>query len=202
MSYATPAPSSLLPALSQRWSPRAFADQAISPETLEILFEAARWAPSSRNEQPWAFMIATKENPVAYQNLLNCLYEGNIKWASTAPVLILGIAKLAFALNSRPNRFAMYDLGAAVMNLLTQATELGLYAHQMGGYDVDKARQLYQIPETHELGAVIALGYLGQAEHLPEGLTERTQDERTRHPFKSFVFAQQWGQPSELLSNH
>jgi len=124
----------------RRWSPRAFSDQPVESEKLHMLFEAARWAPSSNNEQPWRFIVAIKDNETEWTRLLACLVEGNRKWAYRAPVLILSVASLNFQDDSTPNRHAFHDTGMAVENLVLQATALGLAAHQMAGFDVEKAR--------------------------------------------------------------
>ncbi len=185
--------------LRRRWSPRAFADRAVEPEKLRILLEAARWAPSSFNEQPWSFIVATHENRVEYERLLSCLVEGNQRWAKTAPVLMLSVAKLAFERTGKPNRHAFHDVGLAVENLVIQATALGLIVHQMAGFDVEKAREQFQIPEGVEPVAAIALGYPGDLENLPEPLRERERAPRTRKPLEEFVFSGHWGQASPLV---
>jgi nitroreductase len=130
--------------MRRRWSPRAFDDRLIEPEKLRSLFEAARWAPSSNNGQPWRFLVATRDNKIDYDRLLNCLVEANQKWAYRAPVLLLSVAKLQFE-DGSPNRHAFYDTGMAVENLALQATELGLVAHQMAGFLIDRARADCQI---------------------------------------------------------
>jgi nitroreductase len=136
--------------LRRRWSPLAFSARRVEPATLLTLFEAARWAPSSFNEQPWRFLVATKDEPAEFERMLDCLVPGNQRWAKDAPVLMLSIAARTFTRNNRPNRHAMYDTGAAVMSLIVQATALGLYAHQMGGFSIERAREVYAIPEEHE----------------------------------------------------
>lgn len=186
--------------LRERWSPRAFADRIVEPEKLRSLLEAARWAPSSYNEQPWSFIVATKENRAEYDRLLSCLVEGNIRWAQHAPVLMLSVAKLSFDRNTKPNRHAFHDVGLAVESLVIQATALGLSAHQMAGFHADKARDLFGIPEGHEPVAAMALGYPGDLGSLPEDLRQREQALRTRKPLDAFVFAGHWGQPSSLVT--
>lgn len=178
--------------LKRRWSPRALSDRPVEPDKLLSLLEAARWAASSRNEQPWSFIVATKDNPDEFERALNCLRDGNRRWAKEAPVLMFSIAKLRFDHNDQPNRTALHDLGLAVGNLLTQATALGLYVHQMAGIYKDKVREVYQIPETHEVVAAIAIGYFGSLEQLPEGLREREQKPRKRKPLSEFVFSRSW----------
>ncbi|MGH7236266.1 MAG: nitroreductase family protein, partial [Nitrospiraceae bacterium] len=124
--------------LQKRWSPRAFSGRAVEADKLRILFEAARWAPSSFNEQPWSFIVATKDDQANFDRLLRCLLEGNRAWARHAPVLRLSVAKLRFEEDGEPNRHAFHDVGLAVENLVIQATALGLVVHQMAGFDVQK----------------------------------------------------------------
>ena len=136
--------------LRRRWSPRAFSDQLVEPEKLASLVEAARWAPSCFNEQPWSFLVATKENDVEHRRMLECIVEGNVGWAQHAPVLMISVAKLAFDHNGKPNKHAWHDVGLAAGNMIVQATALGLGAHQMAGFYPDKAREAYQIPDGHD----------------------------------------------------
>ncbi len=186
--------------LRRRWSPRAFSDRPVEPEKLRCLLEAARWAPSSYNEQPWAYLVATREDPEEYARMLSVLVEGNIAWAQRAPVLMLSLARLNFERNGRPNRHAFHDVGQATANLVTQATALGLFVHQMAGFHAEKARELFSIPEGWEPVAAIALGYPGDPESLPEPLRERELAPRTRKPLEQFAFAGRWGQASELVA--
>jgi len=185
--------------LRERWSPRAFADRMVEPEELRSLLEAARWAPSSFNEQPWSFIVATKQHPGEYERLLSCLVEGNVRWAQHAPVLMLSVAKLAFERNGKPNRHAFHDVGLAVENMVIQATALGLAVHQMAGFHVDKARELFSIPDGHEPVAALVLGFPGDPAGLPEDLREREVAPRIRKALESFVFSGQWGQSSPLV---
>jgi nitroreductase len=186
--------------IARRWSPRAFEDRPVEPEKLKSLFEAARWAPSSNNEQPWRFLAATKEaNQADYDRLFSCLFEGNAKWVFRAPVLILSVASLLFEDDGKPNRHAMHDTGMAVENLVLQATALGLQAHQMAGYDVEKARKECQIPSAFEPVAMIAVGYHGDPAILPDYLREREFKPRERQPIEDFVFSARWSQPSPLV---
>ncbi len=180
--------------LRRRWSPRAFAPRPVEPEKLRSLLEAARWAPSSFNEQPWTFLAATKENAAEFERLLSCLVEGNQKWAREAPVLMISVAAHYFERNHKPNRHAFHDVGLAVENLVIQATALGLAVHQMAGFSPERARELYEIPKESEAVAAIALGYPGHPESLPEGLRAREAAPRTRKPIKDFVFTGRWGE--------
>ncbi|HJZ82403.1 MAG TPA: nitroreductase family protein [Pyrinomonadaceae bacterium] len=185
--------------LRRRWSPRAFADQAVEPEKLRSLFEAARWAPSSFNEQPWAFVVATKENPEDHGLLLSCLIEGNQRWAQRAPVLVVSVAKLNFEKTGDPNRHAFHDVGLATGNLLVQATALGLVVHQMAGFFPERVRELYRVPEGFEPATAIAIGYPAEAASLPESLRERELAPRKRKSIGSFVFQGRWGETSPTV---
>ena len=186
--------------LRRRWSPRAFSDRRVDPAIMRSLLEAARWAPSSYNEQPWSFIVATKDDPVEFGRLLSCLVEGNIQWAQHAPVLMVSVARLSFEDDGKPNRHAFHDVGLAVANLIVQATALGLVVHQMAGIFPDKIRELYGIPEGYEAVAGIALGYPGDPQSLPEGLRKRELAPRERKPLTEFVFTGRWGQTSPLVS--
>jgi nitroreductase len=185
--------------LKRRWSPRAFDERPVEPDTLRSLFEAARWAPSSNNEQPWRFLVATKENRADWDRLFSCLLEGNQKWAHQAPVLMLSVATLAFD-DGSPNRHAFYDTGMAVENLIIQATALGLFVHQMAGFRIDQAREQCQIPAGFEPVAMIAVGYPGNPSTLPDYLWERELRPRDRNPISEFVFSGTWGLPSPVVN--
>ncbi len=139
----------VLDVIKKRWSPRAFADRRVEPETLEQLLEAARWAASSFNEQPWRFILATKDEPEHYARVLDCLIEGNQAWAQHAPVLMLTVARKTFTRNGKPNRHAWHDVGLAMGNMVAQATALGLHVHQMAGILPEKARVVFAIPDDY-----------------------------------------------------
>lgn len=184
--------------LRQRWSPRAFDERRIEPEKLRSLFEAARWAPSSNNGQPWRFLVAVKENKAEYDRLFNCLVEGNQQWASRAPVLLLSVATLQFEDGSM-NRHALHDTGMAAENLVIQATAIGLVAHQMAGFRIDQARADCQIPEGYEPVAMMAVGYPGDPAQLSDRLRVREVQPRARKSVTEFVYSATWGQPSFLF---
>jgi nitroreductase len=179
--------------IRHRWSPRAFADQPVPEATLHSVLEAARWAASAANQQPWHFVVATREDAEAHERMVSTLMEGNMRWARHAPVLILVTARLY----EHPGRefTSFYDAGMAVGNLVTQATALGLVTHQMGGFHADKAREAFAIPVGYEPITVIALGYPGDHETLPEDLRERERAPRSRKPQQEFVFGGRWGRP-------
>ncbi|MBS0159830.1 MAG: nitroreductase family protein [Nitrospira sp.] len=178
--------------LRRRWSPRAFSERMVEPEKLRSLFEAARWAPSSSNEQPWQFVVGTKADPPAYDRLLACLKENNKKWAFRAPVLILSVARLNFEDEGTPNRHAWHDTGMAAMSLCLQATSMGLFAHQMAGFDIEMARVELKIPAGYEPVAMIAVGYPGDPAELPDYLREREFKPRERNSITQFVSDGTW----------
>ena len=180
--------------LKDRWSPRAFADTMPSRDSLACLFEAARWAPSCYNDQPWYFVVATRDDHAKYDAMLGCLVEFNQSWASTAPVLMVSVARDRFERNEEPNRHAWFDVGLATGNLLAQAQHLGMLVHQMAGFDADQARSTLAIPEHYSPVAAAAIGYLGAPERLPEGMDEKDPATRERKSLDEFVFAGRWGE--------
>jgi len=179
--------------IQNRWSPRAFSDKPVTEEVLRSLFEAARWAPSSSNEQPWAYLVATKDDRENFEKSLGVLVEFNANWARKAPVLVIAVAELAFAKNNAPNRNAQYDVGAASLQLSLEATARGLVVHQMAGFDPETAREAYNIPQGWEPIAAMALGYPGDASSLPEPYRSREKAPRTRKRIREFVMSGQWG---------
>ena len=185
--------------LTQRWSPYAFDPRPVAEADLRSLFEAARWAPSSYNEQPWRYIVATKDDPDQFQRLLSCLVEANQIWAKAAPVLALGVASLRFAANAKDNRAAVHDLGLASGSLLVEATARGLAVHQMIGILPDKAREVYGIPDGFEAWTGIAIGYKGDPTSLSDRLRERDLALRQRKPLGDFVFSGGWGNPSPFV---
>ena len=188
--------------LAERWSPYGFEDRPVDEGNLSSLFEAARWAASSYNEQPWSYLVATRENPQEFARLLSCLVEGNQAWAKAAPVLALGVVSLRFSRNNKENRAAVHDLGLAAGNLLVEATARGLCVHQMIGILPDKAREVYEIPEHSEAWTALAIGYKADPVKLPDALKERDLAPRQRKPLSQFVFSGKWGDPSPLVLRH
>ncbi len=184
--------------IGRRWSPRAFSERPVETDKLLSLFEAARWAPSSSNEQPWAFVVATQADTKNYQAMIGVLVDFNRGWANKAPVLILALAHTQFAKDGKPNRWGFYDLGQAAANLSLQAMALGLATHQMAGFNAESARKQFAIPEGWEPMSVIALGYPGDPNSLAEMLRERETAPRVRKPLESFVFSETWGNPAAI----
>jgi nitroreductase len=182
-----PAPLPQAPLLHQRFSARKFTGAAISHESLHSLLEAARWAPSSRNEQPWAFIVARRQDEAAFKALLSCLAENNQAWAKDAAALVLCTTATHWSDRDLANRHAWHDVGLAVMAMSIQAVSLGLQAREMGGVDYDKARALYQVPASHDITSALAIGVPDEASaYLAQ---------RGRKPLESFVFEGGWGKP-------
>jgi nitroreductase len=174
--------------IRKRWSPRAFSDQPIARESVLALFEAARWAASANNEQPWRFIYAAKGEDERYSKLFDCLGEYNQVWAASAPVLILTLVKTHFSGSDRPNKWALHDLGLALGNLTIQAAALDLYGHNMGGFSAEKAKQHFNLPDGIEPVTMIAVGYLGDPEQLPEPLKERELAQQQRKSIEELLF--------------
>lgn len=183
--------------IARRWSPYAFADRPVADEDLRSLFEAARWAASSYNEQPWSYIVATKADPNAHERLLSCLVEGNQAWAQAAPVLAIGCTSQTFARNGKPNAAAEHDLGLASAGLTVEATVRGLCVHQMIGILPDRVRELYDVPAGVLPLTGLAIGYAADPERLPEKFRERDLAPRGRKPLAEFVFGQTWGTASK-----
>lgn len=194
-----PAVRGVLPIILNRWSPRSFSDRDVSAEDLKILFEAARWAASSNNEQPWRYLVGRRGSET-YNKIFESFGEWNRAWAGSAPVLLLGTAKKTFTPKGTPNDYAMHDLGAADATICYQATALGLHTHQMAGFDRDVARRLFAIPEDYHIGSVMAIGYLGEPSALQlDYQREQEMKPRTRKSLSEFVYSG-WEQPAELGS--
>ena len=193
MDKIAPAAYPIAELIAKRWSPRAFLDKPIEEEKIMSLFEAARWAPSAYNEQPWRFLIATKEDSYLYTKMLSCLAEANQVWAKAAPLLLILVVKKDFDFNGKPNRWAMHDCGLALENLLLEAVDLGLAAHPMAGFSADLVRSGYSVPEGYEPLVAVAVGYPGLSDMLEGALREREEDPRERKELSELVFSEAWG---------
>ncbi len=191
-----PAVPGVEPVILHRWSPRAFSDRAISGEELKTLFEAARWAASSFNEQPWRFIVGRKGDET-YQKIFDSLVEFNQGWAISAPVLMLSVGSRTFAHNGSPNHHALHDTGAATAYLALQATAQGMHTHSMGGFDREKVRAALAIPDAYEIGAVTAIGYLGDVNALPDPIRALETAPRKRKPLPEFTFSA-WEKPLQF----
>ena len=173
--------------IRERKSRRAYVQTPVAEEVIKSLFEAARWAPSSSNEQPWVYLYATKEQPELWSQVFDSLMEGNKLWAKEAPLLIVSMVRKNFLKNDKPNGSAKFDLGAANAFLSLQATHLGLNVHQMGGFEREKIIRNLNIPDTHEPVVVMAIGYPGSPEKLAEPFKTRETAPRERHKQEFFV---------------
>jgi nitroreductase len=183
--------------IAHRWSGRAYdASKAVSNEQIISLCEAARWAPSCFGDEPWRFIVWNKNtNLASWQSAFDCLVPGNQEWVKNAPVLLLVCADTLFGHNQTPNRWAQYDTGAAAENLCLQAEDLGLMAHQMGGFNADAARSAFSIPEQFTLMAMVAVGYAADIKTVTGEALSRETTARKRKPLKELFFDSAWNQP-------
>lgn len=177
-----------------RWSPRSFSSRPVSDDDLKTILDAARWAASSYNEQPWRFLVARKSDGAAYEKLLSLLVPFNQAWAKTAPILLIMVAKRTFSHNGSPNHYALHDAGQALAHVALQATALGLHTHGMGGFDHVRARKELGIPDDFEIGAAVALGYFNSVVELPASEAAK----RERKPLNEIVFSTTWNEPLNL----
>lgn len=178
--------------IATRWSPYGFDSRPVAEGDLLSLFEAARWAASSYNEQPWRFIVAREEEPAEFDRLLTCLVEGNQAWARHAPVLALAVVSLRFSRNGKPNRAAHHDIGTATCSLQLEATARGLSVHPMIGIQPERARTEYAIPEGYEAYTALAIGYAAPLDAVDESLRRRDAAPRARKPLSEFVFTGAW----------
>jgi nitroreductase len=185
--------------IARRRSIRAFSDQGIDDAAFIKLFEAARWASSSRNEQPWRFIAARKEETENFQRTLSCINESNRIWAQHGAILIVVLAKKNFTAHPSPNSHAQHDVGLAIGNLALQATALGIFLHQMGGINYHRVREVFEVPEEFEVISIIVGGYPGSLESLPENLRERETMLRHRKELSALVFEGTFGHESRLF---
>ncbi len=179
--------------IANRWSPRAFSDRVPDRTVLASLFEAARWAPSSYNEQPWRFIVGVKGEGDTHERIVECLADVNRTWAPRAPVLMIAATRMYFSFNDRPNRHAFHDVGLCLGNLILQATSLGLHVHLMAGFDPERARTRFLIPAQFEPVVAGAIGYLGDPDQLPGPLRQKELAPRERRPLSEIVYSGEWG---------
>jgi nitroreductase len=183
--------------IAKRWSARAFSTRPVEFSKLLSILEAARWAPSSRNEQPWRYIVFTSDNPEMLKKAQSVLKEIN-DYAKRAPILICAITKKTYSENGNPNRLYFHDLGAANENMFLEAFNQGLIMHEMGGFDVQKARDIFIVPEDYELGIMIAIGYQDAYHVLPERLRHKAFTPRVRKPLSEIVFIEKMGNGIKL----
>lgn len=192
MEKPAPTDHEILDLLARRWSTRAFSEKSLDEAAMARLFEAARWAPSSGNGQPWSFLYALKEDRDEFDKLASTLVPGNA-WAKQAGALILSVVQLERE-PGHPNRHAVHDVGLASENLVIQATAMQIAVHMMGGFHPHQARELFEIPERWEPMTMFAIGYPGDPQSLPEDLRKKDLAPRHRKPTGEFVFRGKWGQ--------
>jgi len=178
--------------ISRRWSARAFSTRPVEKRKLLSILEAARWAPSSRNEQPWRYIVFTNDNPEILKKAQSVLKEIN-DYAKRAPILICAITKKTYTDNEKPNRLHFHDLGAANENMFLESFNQGLIMHEMGGFDVQKAREVFNVPEDYEVGIMIAIGYQDTHDVLPERLREKAFTPRQRKPLSEIAYLEELG---------
>jgi len=183
-----PAPTNqpILDAIKNRWSPLAFADNPVSEKEVNILLESASWSSSAYNEQPWQYAVGYRGDDI-YVKIAETLVDGNA-WARTVPVLLMSISKTYFEHGHRPNRHYGHDTGAANQLMHIQATSMGLYIHQMSGFDTEKARELLNIDDEHDPITIIAVGYPGDPSDLSPEMRERQEAVRQRKPLDEMLW--------------
>lgn len=188
--------------LAQRWTVRAFSDRPIEADKIRCLFEAARWAPSSFNEQPWRFIVATRNRAREFDTMTSCLMDKNQRWVrnSGVPLLMIVLSKKTFAHNGKQNRVHLHDIGLAMGNLSIQATAMGLSVCQMQGILLDRVMHIYGVPVDFEPTVGCAVGYPGELRRLPPEFHERELRQRTRADFTDFVFEGTFGKPADLFA--
>lgn len=174
------------PLLVHRWSPRAMSGEPIAEHQVLTLLEAARWAPSSYNEQPWRFLYARRDTP-HFASFFGVLMEANQVWCKNAAALFVVASKKTFTKNGQPNGVNQFDAGSAWQNLALQAAAMGLVAHAMAGFDRDKARAALKIPDDFDIPAMIAVGKPGGLETIPESYRGMEQPS-PRKPISEWAF--------------
>jgi nitroreductase len=186
----------ILDVIKNRWSPLSFSERPVEEEKLRDMMEAASCAPSSMNEQPWIFIIATKSDSEKFNEFAGFLVEWNRDWAKGAWALIVTLARTRFVYRDRPNRHAFYDTGMAVANMITQAASVDIYAHQMGGFFPEKVKEYFNLPPEIEPVSITAIGYLGDASELSEDLRKRHNTRSKRKNISEFAFRNSFGNPA------
>jgi nitroreductase len=189
----------LNPLLLRRYSPRAFSNSPVDKEILHRIFEAARWSASCNNEQPWRFIVGTKNNGNTYQKIYECLTDANKRWTIHAPVLILICAATSFSYKGRSNPWHMYDAGQSAVHITMQALYEGIQVHQMAGFDQQKATTTFAIPPEYVVASAMAMGYAGDPAMLENDLREKETAPRIRKPLNDMVFSGTWGNTCDCM---
>jgi nitroreductase len=180
--------------IRHRWSPYRFTQRRVSDEDLHALFEAARWAPSSYNEQPWRYIVARREQPEEFNKLVSCLEDSNQTWAQHASVVALAFARTTFERNGKVNKAAFHDLGAAASFMSFEATSRGIAVHQIIGLHPDVVNENYEVPEEYQVLTALAIGYADLSPDTDGVHAERDNTARSRKKITEFVFHDDWGQ--------
>lgn len=186
----------ILEIIQERWSPYAFSSAPVEDYKMKAMFEAAGYAPSCNNEQPWIFVYATQADGKVFDDYLNFLVDSNRIWAKDCYAVIISFARMNFNLSGKPNRYAFYDTGMAVSNLLLQALAMDIYVHQMAGYSVDKVKKYFNLDGSIEPIAVMAAGYLGEGQNLSPELLKRDETRRPRKSITEFAFRNDFSHPA------
>lgn len=196
-----PADHPVHPLVRARWSPRSFADRPVEREKILTILEAGRWAASCFNWQPWRFILATRDDAVEFEHMLDCLIPFNRTWSETAAFLMISLAAQKVPGKDEFNPHGWHDIGLASAQMALQATHLGVMAHIMSGIEADKVRETYDIPADVDPVTAIAFGYVGDPAALPEKMAAREFDPRERHPLEDYVFRGKWGQSAPILGD-
>lgn len=186
----------ILEIIEERWSPYSFSSIPVEEYKLKAMFEAAGYAPSCNNEQPWVFVYTTQQNREVFDTYLGFMNDSNQLWTKNAYAIIISMARTKFSHNGNPNRFAFHDTGMAVSNLLLQAFAMDIYVHQMGGYSVEKVKNHFNLNDDMEPVAMMGVGYLGNGDSLPAELFKRDEKRRTRKSLKEFAFKNTLSDPA------
>jgi nitroreductase len=186
----------ILEIIEERWSPYAFSSIPVEEYKLKAMMEAAGYAPSCNNEQPWIFVFTTRDNKEVFDEYLGFMNDSNRLWAKNAYSIIISMARTKFSHNGKPNRFAFHDTGMAVANMLLQAYTMDVYVHQMGGYSVEKVKKYFKLTDDIEPIAIMVVGYLGDGDSLPPELYKRDEKRRPRKYLNEFVFKNALSDPA------
>lgn len=186
----------ILEIIQERWSPYAFSQAPVEEFKIKAMFEAAGYAPSCNNEQPWQFVYVTRDEYDVFKDYLEFLTEKNKVWARFAYAIVISLARTRFSHSDKPNRWAFHDTGMAVSNLLMQALALDVYVHQLGGYSVEKVREYFRLGDNIEPVAMMAVGYLGDGTDLTPEILKKDENRRPRKSITEFVYKNSLDKPA------
>jgi nitroreductase len=186
----------ILEIIQERWSPYAFSSAPVEEFKLKAMFEAAGYAPSCNNEQPWQFVYATQDEKDVFNDFTGFLSDTNKIWAKNAYALVISMARKKFSQSGRTNRWAFHDTGMAVSNLLMQALALDVYVHQMGSYSLERVKEYFKLNDDIEPVTMMAVGYLGDGSDLLPELLKKDESRRPRKSITEFVFRNSLKKPA------